>query len=129
LQLVVCWIGLIVFWRWSDAPLVNFREDQFATHALVFSRRLHGAALVALDHRLVTGCATSVAFVNLDHRSINVGCFGMCSWMVAFQRLAGWPALPQVEVRPHPQKLCAELGITHEHLCQTRMPIGFAKTA
>ena len=52
----------------SNPPLVNLREDELAAHALAFARRIHRAVHIALDHRLVTGRTTSVAFVDLGHR-------------------------------------------------------------
>ena len=59
--------GWILFCR-RIPPRINIREDQLATHALVLARGLHGAAVIALNHWLVTGCATSVAFVDCCHR-------------------------------------------------------------
>jgi hypothetical protein len=52
----------------AHSPFVNFREDQFAANALAFTRLIHGSVPIALDHRFVTRCATSVAFVCLFHR-------------------------------------------------------------
>ena len=57
-----------LFLNWCRSPSINVREDQLATHALVLARGHHGAVLVALDHRLVTRCTTSVAFVDFCHR-------------------------------------------------------------
>ena len=62
-------VGLnFLFLNWRSSPLVNVREDHLAAHALVLTRGHHGAALIALDHRFVTRCTTSVAFVDFGHR-------------------------------------------------------------
>jgi elongation factor P hydroxylase len=67
--LPVLTFGLIfLFLNWHCSPLVNVREDQSTAHALMFARGHHGAALIALDHRLVTRRTTSVTFVDFGIR-------------------------------------------------------------
>jgi hypothetical protein len=63
----------------THSPLVNLSEDQIAAHALAFTRGVHGSVLIAFDYRLVTRCATSVAFV----------CFYHCPGKYVFNRLIG----------------------------------------
>jgi hypothetical protein len=65
------------FLNWHCSPLVNVREDQSTAHALVLARGHHVAALVAFDHRLVTRCTTSVAFVDFGHRPGKIVFCGM----------------------------------------------------
>ena len=73
LSLVLALDGFVLVFSRRVPPRINVREDQLAAHALVFAGGHHGAVLIALDHRLVTGRATSVAFVGCCHRP-GIGC-------------------------------------------------------
>ena len=119
-------VGLnFLFLNWRSSPLVNVREDHLAAHALVLTRGHHGAALIALDHRFVTRCTTSVAFVDFGHRP---GKYDFCgfengSGSLHFNALR--PNAPTTGCgAANPQNLCVDLGITPGHTGQTRMPIG-----
>jgi hypothetical protein len=59
------------------SPRINVCEDHLAAHALVLARGHHGAALIALDYRLVTCCTTSLAFVDFGHRPGKIVFCGM----------------------------------------------------
>jgi hypothetical protein len=65
-----------------------------------------------------------VAFVDLCHRP------ELCFFVDVYMRPVGCLSTPFAPIAPttgpgrsHPQKLCADLGITLGHLWQTRMPI------
>jgi hypothetical protein len=118
------------FYSRAHSPLVNFSEDQFATHALAFTRGVHGAFLIALYHRFVTCCATSVAFVCFYHRP---GKYAF-NWLIrVFFKLrfnsANSKFFTTNLCQAHPQKLCADLWISSEHLHLTRMPVGVGQRA
>jgi hypothetical protein len=86
-----------LFLNWRSSPLVNVREDQFTAHALMLARGHHGAALIALDDRLVTRCTTSVAFVDFGHRPGKYVFCGMehgSAWLL-FNTLRSESLLPQ----------------------------------